>query len=74
MSEITTSLVAQGPLGILCLLLIGAVVYLNKSLQACQECRLTEVKEIIKAIHESTASLNETTRLIQTAISMLKAQ
>lgn len=73
MSDIAPALIQQGVLGIMCLLLVMTVIYLYRALQSCQDARLSEAKEIIKTTHESTSALNEQTRVIQTAISLLKA-
>lgn len=72
MSELATALLAQGPIGIVCLLLIWAVIHLYAGLQASHNARLEEAKEMIKAIHESTRGMNELSRLLQNAITMLK--
>lgn len=72
MDTVTAALIAQGPLGIVCVFLLGAVVHLYTNLQASHAARLQEAKEIILTVHESTRALNDQARLIQTAMGLLK--
>lgn len=51
-------LISQGPLGILCLLLLLAVWRLWFRLEQVQEARITEAKESLRAMQDYTKSLS----------------
>ena len=55
--SLVTFLIAQGPIGVLCLVLLYAIYRIWNLYVATQEKRIEEAKESITAMHEYTKSL-----------------
>lgn len=62
---VTKALLDQGILGIIVLLLIGAVVFLYKKVNDVQEKRIAESREGIKAVEQNTNTLDTLTEVLR---------
>jgi predicted histidine transporter YuiF (NhaC family) len=65
MDNVTKALLEQGVLGLVIVLLIGAVVFLYKKVNEVQEKRIVESRESIKAIEQSTNTLDTLTEVLR---------
>lgn len=62
---VTKALLEQGILGIVILLLIGAVVFLYKKVNEVQEKRIAESREGIKAVEQNTNTLDTLAQVLR---------